>query len=85
MCSMTRARHQSAVRCCSGAACRCVQVCRVYIGSFNGLKDIRSDINPNCVPLFQKEQVPLPFLANMKKKRSRGVALHNESGELMEP
>jgi hypothetical protein len=33
------------------------QVCRVYIGSFNGLKPIREDINPQCVPLFQKEQV----------------------------
>ena len=33
-----------------------MQVCRVYIGSFNGLRPIREDINPNCVPLFQKEQ-----------------------------
>jgi len=29
----------------------------VYIGSFNGLKPIREDVNPNCLPLFQKEQV----------------------------
>jgi hypothetical protein len=35
------------------------QVCRVYIGSFNGLKPIREDINPNCVPLFRREQVPV--------------------------
>ena len=36
-----------------------VQVCRVYIGSFNGVKPIREDINPQCKPLFEKEQADL--------------------------
>ena len=38
---------------------RPVQVCRVYIGSFNGVKPIREDINPQCKPLFEKEQADL--------------------------
>jgi EH domain-containing protein 1 len=42
-----------------GKVFRSPEVCRVYIGSFNGLKPIREDINPNCVPLFQKEQADL--------------------------
>ncbi len=28
----------------------------MYIGSFNGIKPIREDINPQCKPLFEKEQ-----------------------------
>ena len=36
-----------------------MQVCRVYIGSFNGTKPIREDINPQCKPLFEKEQADL--------------------------
>ncbi len=28
----------------------------MYIGSFNGVKPIREDINPQCKPLFEKEQ-----------------------------
>lgn len=40
-----------------GKVSRSPEVCRVYIGSFNGLNPIREDVNPNCVPLFQKEQV----------------------------
>ena len=35
------------------------QVCRVYIGSFNGIKPIREDINPQCKSLFEKEQADL--------------------------
>lgn len=36
-------------------------MCRVYIGSFNGLLPMREDMNPNCLPLFKKEQAgPLP-------------------------
>lgn len=42
-----------------GKVFRSPEVCRVYIGSFNGLKPIREDINPNCLPLFQKEQADL--------------------------
>ena len=38
---------------------RRLQVCRVYIGSFNGVKPIREDINPQCKPLFEKEQADL--------------------------
>jgi hypothetical protein len=48
--------NQPPVHDCAGPD-RALQVCRVYIGSFNGLRPIREDINPNCVPLFQKEQV----------------------------
>ena len=35
------------------------QVCRVYVGSFNGSQPIREDINPQCKPLFEKEQADL--------------------------
>ena len=31
----------------------------MYIGSFNGIKPIREDINPQCKPLFEKEQSDL--------------------------
>jgi hypothetical protein len=33
--------------------------CRVYVGSFNGGKPIRTDANANCEDLFKKEQEDL--------------------------
>lgn len=33
-----------------------MSACRVYVGSFNGGKSIRTDVNPNCKDLFRKEQ-----------------------------
>ena len=33
-----------------------VQVCKVYLGSFNADAPIRSDLNPAGVELFNKEQ-----------------------------
>jgi len=36
-----------------------VQVCKVYIGSFNADKPIRSDLNPAGLELFEKEQADL--------------------------
>ena len=47
----------------------------MYIGSFNGLRPIREDINPNCVPLFQKEQVRV-WKVDLKDKplQKRGLA-----------
>ena len=35
------------------------QVCRVYVGSFNGGKPIREDVNPQCKALFEAEQADL--------------------------
>ena len=37
----------------------CLQVCKVYIGSFNADKPVRSDLNPAGVELFEKEQSDL--------------------------
>lgn len=42
-----------------GKVFRSPEVCRVYIGSFNGLNPMREDMNPNCLPLFKKEQEDL--------------------------
>mmetsp|Transcript_2243 Transcript_2243/g.6668 ORF Transcript_2243/g.6668 Transcript_2243/m.6668 type:complete len:552 (+) Transcript_2243:276-1931(+) len=42
-----------------GKVFRSPEVCRVYIGSFNGLNAMREDVNPNCLPLFKKEQADL--------------------------
>lgn len=39
-----------------GKVFRSPEVCRVYIGSFNAGHPIRSDVNPECKPLFEKEQ-----------------------------
>lgn len=36
-----------------------VQVCKVYIGSFNADKPIRTDMNPSGEDLFNKEQADL--------------------------
>jgi hypothetical protein len=36
-----------------------MQVCRVYIGSFNANVPIRTDLNPDGVKLFEKEQADL--------------------------
>lgn len=36
-----------------------LQVCKVYIGSFNADKPVRSDLNPAGVELFEKEQSDL--------------------------
>ena len=36
-----------------------LQVCKVYIGSFNADKPIRTDMNPSGEELFQKEQSDL--------------------------
>ena len=36
-----------------------VQVCKVYIGSFNADKPIRTDMNPSGEELFNKEQSDL--------------------------
>ena len=44
---------------CRAGVCQIPQVCRVYIGSFNGIKPIREDINPQCKSLFEKEQADL--------------------------
>lgn len=33
-----------------------MQVCKVYIGSFNADKPIREDVNPYCRDLFEREQ-----------------------------
>ena len=35
------------------------QVCKVYIGSFNADKPIRTDVNPSGEDLFNKEQADL--------------------------
>ena len=37
----------------------CCQVCKVYIGSFNADKPIRTDMNPSGEDLFNKEQADL--------------------------
>ena len=37
----------------------CLQVCKVYIGSFNADKPIRTDMNPSGEELFNKEQSDL--------------------------
>lgn len=34
---------------------RSPEVCRVYVGSFNGSKPPRADMNPAGVPLFEAE------------------------------
>ena len=39
--------------------CAWLQVCKVYIGSFNADKPVRSDLNPAGVELFEKEQSDL--------------------------
>lgn len=39
--------------------CACLQVYKVYIGSFNADKPVRSDLNPAGVELFEKEQSDL--------------------------
>ena len=39
--------------------CAWAQVCKVYIGSFNADKPVRSDLNPAGVELFDKEQSDL--------------------------
>lgn len=36
-----------------------MQVCKVYIGSFNADKPIRTDLNPAGLELFEKEQADL--------------------------
>lgn len=36
-----------------------MQVCKVYIGSFNADKPIRTDMNPSGEELFNKEQADL--------------------------
>ena len=36
-----------------------MQVCKVYIGSFNADKPIRTDMNPSGEELFNKEQSDL--------------------------
>jgi len=43
----------------SSTALRCMQVCKVYIGSFNADKPIRTDMNPSGEELFNKEQADL--------------------------
>eukprot|EP00884_Botryococcus_braunii_P005177 jgi/Botrbrau1/14660/Bobra.0108s0021.1 len=42
-----------------GKVFRTPEVCRVYIGSFNANVPIRSDLNPDGVKLFEKEQADL--------------------------
>ena len=36
-----------------------LQVCKVYIGSFNASNPIRDDVNPHGKELFEKEQANL--------------------------
>ena len=36
-----------------------LQVCKVYIGSFNASNPIRNDVNPHGKELFEKEQANL--------------------------
>ena len=43
----------------SWAALCCMQVCKVYIGSFNADKPIRTDMNPSGEELFNKEPADL--------------------------